>query len=200
MTDNALTEPPATAVHDGGATPGRSQLGPIVDRFDEIADARLEQLRGHPIADKVFTTASHVGDFSLIWHGIGLVRGVVLRRPDQVLALAALLGVESLIVNQGVKRLFRRDRPTTTGDERLPVRKPSTSAFPSGHASSAAFAATILTSWDGPRLAPLWWSIAAVVGVSRAYVRIHHPSDVVGGAVVGVGLGLAARSVVKRLS
>ena len=112
--------------------------------------------------------------------------------------LAALLGVESLVVNQGVKRLFRRERPTQTGDDRLPVRQPSTSAFPSGHASSAAFAAAVLTSWDGRRSAPLWFGLAAVVGTSRAYVRIHHASDVVGGAVVGLALAALVRPITRR--
>jgi undecaprenyl-diphosphatase len=184
---------------DPEQTPGQSHLGPVVDRFDEWADAQLEILRGHPVADRVFTTASHVGDFSLVWHVLSAARGISMRRPDQVVVLAALLGAESLVVNQGVKRLFRRERPTTTGDERLPVREPSTSAFPSGHASSAAFAATLLTSWDGPRLGVMWWSIAAVVGTSRAYVRIHHASDVVGGALVGTVLGLAASAAARRL-
>ncbi len=178
-------------------TPGQSALGPAVDRFDQRADELLEALRGNPAADKLFLAASHLGDFSLIWHLVGITRGIVKRRPDQVVVLAALLGVESLLVNQGVKRLFRRERPTLTGDERLGVRKPRTSSFPSGHASSAAFAATVLAGWDGRRLSALWFAIAAVVGTSRAYVRIHHASDVVGGAVLGTVLGLLARRVMS---
>lgn len=180
--------------------PGQSQFGPAVDAFDERVDALLEQLRGHPAADRLFTTASHVGDFSLVWHLIGIARGAALRRPDQVLVLAALLGVESLLVNQGVKRLFRRERPTETGDDRLPVRRPRTSSFPSGHASSAAFAAMVLSGWDGPRVGALWWKIAAIVGISRAYVRIHHGSDVVAGAMLGAVLGVVARRVARRLA
>ena len=78
------------------------------------------------------------------------------------------------------------------------MREPSTSAFPSGHASSAAFAATILSAWDGQRSRPLWWTLAAIVGTSRAYVRIHHASDVIGGAVVGAGLGAIAVRVLRR--
>jgi undecaprenyl-diphosphatase len=179
--------------------PGQSQFGPAVDAFDERVDALLEALRGNPVFDRIFATATHVGDFSLIWHVIGIVRGLAKGRLDQTLLLAAMLGVESLIVNQGVKRLFRRERPTQTGDERLPVRRPSTSSFPSGHASSAAFAAMVLSGWDGPRLGMIWWKIAAIVGISRAYVRIHHGSDVVAGAVVGSLLGLAARRLSRRL-
>jgi membrane-associated phospholipid phosphatase len=179
--------------------PGRGALGPAVDRFDQRVDELLEHLRGHPLADRLFTTASLVGDFSLVWHAIAVGRGAARRRPDQVVLLAVLLGTESLLVNQGIKRLFRRARPTTTGDHRLQVRTPSTTAFPSGHASSAAMAATILATWDGPRLGALWWTVAAIVGVSRAYVRIHHASDVLGGAIVGAVLGLAARALLRRL-
>jgi membrane-associated phospholipid phosphatase len=180
--------------------PGQSQFGPRVDAFDERIDALLESLRGNPVVDRVFTTASHVGDFSLIWHAIGIARGVAKGRPDQAVVLAAMLGLESLIVNQGVKRLFRRERPTLTGDDRLPVRRPRTSSFPSGHASSAAFAAMVLSGWDGPKIGMIWWKVAAVVGISRAYVRIHHGSDVVAGAVVGALLGLAGRRIARRLA
>jgi len=181
------------------STPGQSHLGPGVDAFDQRVDELLERLRGHPAADGLFLAASHLGDYSLIWHLIGITRGIIRRKPDEVVILAALLGVESLIVNQGVKRLFRRDRPTWTGDDRLPVRQPKTSSFPSGHASSATFAAVILSSWDGRRLGALWFAIAAIVGTSRAYVRIHHASDVVGGALVGVVLGMIGRRVARRL-
>jgi undecaprenyl-diphosphatase len=103
-------------------------------------------------------------------------------------------------VNQGVKRLFRRTRPTTAGDARLQVRQPSTSSFPSGHASAAAFAAATLIAWDGRRWAPLWISLAAIVGVSRAYVKVHHPSDVVGGAVIGLALAVVLRPAVLHFA
>ena len=182
-----------------GDVPGQGAFGPAVDAFDRHVDKLLEQVRGHPITDKVFTTASHVGEFSLIWHAISVTRGLVKGRRDQVVVLAVLIGAESLIVNQGVKRLFKRTRPTTDGDDRLKVRKPMTSSFPSGHASAAAFAATVLTAWDGRRMGTLWFTLAGIVGTSRAYVRIHHASDVVGGLVVGRILGLVGRRVARRV-
>jgi membrane-associated phospholipid phosphatase len=191
-------DPPAVDA-SVASIPGQSHLGPGVDAFDQRVDELLERLRGHPAADGLFLAASHLGDYSLIWHIIGITRGIIRRKPDEVIVLAALLGVESLIVNQGVKRLFRRDRPTWTGDDRLPVRQPKTSSFPSGHSTSATFAAMVLSSWDGRRLGALWFAIAAVVGTSRAYVRIHHASDVVGGAVVGIALGVVGRRVARRL-
>jgi len=172
-----------------------------VESFDVWADAQLERLRGHKVADVVFTTASELGDFSLIWHFVGAARGLTSdHHANQAFVFSALIGAESLIVNQGIKRLFRRTRPTETGDPRYPVRRPSTSSFPSGHASSAFFAASILTAWGGAVTAPAWFALAGVVGTSRAYVRIHHPSDVVGGAVVGLLLGQAALAALRAIS
>jgi undecaprenyl-diphosphatase len=195
-------EPGATADPAAyrGSVPGLGALGPAVGRFDTWADAQLERLRGNPIADRLFTTASTLGDFSVIWQLVNLARAATsLRRPRQLLALAAAIGVESLVVNQGIKRLFKRTRPTETGDDRYDVRRPSTSSFPSGHASAAAFSATVLTGWDGKRFAALWWSRAGIVATSRAYVRIHHASDVVAGLAVGRLLGRIARRTLRRL-
>lgn len=168
------------------------------EEFDARIDDRIESLRDHPVFARVFTSASHVGDFSLIWHIVSVARGTTSNKgARQAVALSTLVGLESLIVNQGIKRLFRRERPTSSGDDRFSVRTPSTSSFPSGHASAAFFAATVLTTLDGKKRAPLWFGLASVVGTSRVYVRIHHASDVIGGAIIGVGLGLLARPFVK---
>lgn len=170
-------------------------FGPHVAAFDAAVDDWLERWRGQPVPDAVFQTASRLGEFSLLWHGIAAV--TALASPAQArrsVRLAVLIGAESLIVNQGIKRLFARERPTTAGDDRLPVRQPLTSSFPSGHASSAFFAATIL-SGSFPALRPVWYGLAAIVAASRPYVRIHHASDAVAGALVGWFLAEVAEHV-----
>lgn len=182
-----------------GDVPGQHQFGPGVDRFDEAVDAALETIRGNPTVDRVFTTASHVGDFSLIWHAINIAIGVVNRKPKRIVAFAALIGLESLVVNQGIKRLFKRSRPTIDGDVGLNVRRPRTSSFPSGHASSATFAAAMLA----PRVAFPYSALirvaAGLVATSRAYVRVHHASDVVAGIITGAALVSVTRRVLRRL-
>lgn len=186
--------PPQVAV-----APGRSAFGPTIAHFDRWADVALERVRGSPVADTVMMSATKLGDFSLVWQLVNVTRGLTGgRRADQVPVLALAIGAESLIINQGLKRLFRRPRPTVEGDPRYPVRRPQTSSFPSGHASAAAFVAVLLTTWDGKRSAPLWWSLAGVVGASRAYVRIHHASDVVAGMTTGAALGVGARVILRR--
>jgi undecaprenyl-diphosphatase len=90
-----------------------------------------------------------------------------------------------------VKRLFRRDRPEAS-DHPHELRRPRTSSFPSGHASSAVMAATLLSA-SHRRARPLWWALAAAVAWSRVHVKVHHASDVLGGAVLGRILGRLAR-------
>lgn len=168
--------------------------------FDEAGDRVLEPLRNHRSTNALFGLASKVGDFSLVWHVVGLVRAIgSVDRLQQALALSIALGFESLIVNQGIKKLFKRERPTTSGDHRFDVRTPSTSSFPSGHASSATFAAIVLTSFTGWPLVLLWAGIALVVALSRVVVRIHHLSDIVGGIVTGAVLGAIAVPIISAL-
>jgi len=168
--------------------------------FDTAGDRILEPLRTNPITKSVFGIASTIGDFSIIWHITGLLYAIgSLHRLHQAIALSIALGAESIIVNQGVKRIFRRERPTVSGDERFEVRTPSTSSFPSGHASSATFAAIILISMTDFPLAILWIILATIVALSRVVVRIHHLSDIVGGVITGAILGAIAVPIISSI-
>lgn len=170
-------------------------LGPIA-RLDAAGDRVLEPLREKKASSALFGIASKVGDFSIVWHVIGLARAIgSIDRLRQALFLSVALGVESLIVNQGVKRLFRRERPTESGDHRFDVRTPSTSSFPSGHASSATFAVIVLAHFAGWPVSAVFVAVAVVVAMSRVVVRIHHLSDVLGGIATGALLGTIAVAV-----
>lgn len=168
--------------------------------FDQRADNALEPLRHNKITNSIFGLASTVGDFSMIWHVIAWIRAIGSRdRMNEAIALSLALGVESLIVNQGIKRLFKRERPTTSGDHRFDVRTPSTSSFPSGHASSAAFAVCLLTAYTGFPLGYLWIAIGVIVALSRVVVRIHHFSDILGGILTGITLGLIVPAIFQLI-
>jgi len=167
-----------------------------IDRFDEIVDGAFEHLRGHPPIDRLFYGASAVGDHGLVWVMLGALRGL---RGDHhwpaAVRVGLGVGIESVVVNLGVKSLFRRSRPVVAEPRPFPLRTPLTSSFPSGHATSAFCAATLLSDGD-PHLAPLYFGAATVVALSRIHVKIHHASDVVGGMAIGLLLG----QVGKRLA
>lgn len=163
-----------------------------VATFDLAVDRAFDHLRGRRAADRVFYAASELGDFGLIWVLLGTVKG--LRKGDDLvtaLRMTAAMGTESVLVNGIIKSFFRRTRPPWEVDRPLHVRRPLTSSFPSGHATSAVSAAMMLSEDDD--WWPLYTVLAALVATSRIYVKIHHASDVAGGIAVGVVLGLAGR-------
>ena len=168
-----------------------------VARFDEAVEKWLEPRRT-PMLDHLFYSLSSAADHGMLWHGLGAARA--LRRRDARFAakFSAALGVESLITNGMVKSLFNRVRPEEhfTHDDPLPynMRRPITSSFPSGHAATAFTAALVLSR---RRNAPAYLLLASLVASSRVYVRMHHASDVVAGAALGLVLGSIARRMVR---
>lgn len=168
-----------------------------VARFDAVVEARIDALRGNRVVDRTMYVASELGDWSLIWHLVGLSQALLPgREAISALRLSVILVIESVVVNGGVKQLFRRTRPEWTREAPRPhrLRNPRTSSFPSGHASSAFTAAGVLAAGGDP-LWPLYYGLAVVVASSRCYVRIHHASDVVAGAVLGIGLAMVANQL-----
>jgi membrane-associated phospholipid phosphatase len=167
-----------------------------VHALDLRIDAWVEQVRG-PRLDPVFYGLSSAADHGLLWLLVGTGRAARRGDPAVALRMGAALGVESLLTNGPIKAMFRRVRPADDHPPEGPLpygmHRPITSSFPSGHAASAFTAATLLA---GGRTTPLWFVLATTVAASRVYTRMHHASDVVAGAALGVGLGLVARRLV----
>ncbi|WP_420626031.1 phosphatase PAP2 family protein [Candidatus Poriferisodalis sp.] len=170
-----------------------------IARFDNAVDRWWEVLRGRKWVDRVMYGASDVGEFSQLWHVLGAIRALGPRREaSDALRFSALMALESLVVNQGIKRLFARRRPDTAADNPTNhrLRQPITSSFPSGHASAAFCAAAVLSRRS--RLGPLYRLAATIVATSRIHVRLHHASDVIAGAAVGEVIGRVAARLMRR--
>ena len=109
-----------------------------------------------------------------------------------VLSLALLLG--ALCTNVVLKNLVQRPRPYTVVEGLIPLlTSGDPNSFPSGHTCAAfAFAAGV---WRGTPERWMKWAalaLAVFMGLSRLYVGVHYPSDVLVGALVGVLSGQAA--------
>jgi membrane-associated phospholipid phosphatase len=175
---------------------GRARGREVASRlraFDLEVERWFERIRG-PMLDPVFYGASSAADHGLLWMAAGASRAALAGDPAIALRLAIAMGIESAVTNGPIKACFRRVRPV---DDRPPdgplpygMHRPISSSFPSGHAASAFTAAMLLR--DSPA-APLWFALAAVVASSRVYTRMHHASDVVAGAALGLALGAVAR-------
>ncbi|MGH9157910.1 MAG: phosphatase PAP2 family protein [Acidimicrobiales bacterium] len=172
----------------------RAEVSRAVARFDTGADKALDRLRGRPAADRLFYGVSELADHSLVWLILGAVRGL---RSEHDWGAAVRVGtgvfVESALVNLGIKSVFRRSRPPWEIERPLRLRRPLTSSFPSGHATSAFCAAGLLADDD-----PLWpgyYALAVLIATSRVYVGVHHASDIVAGVAIGVVLGRIGRAI-----
>jgi undecaprenyl-diphosphatase len=169
------------------------RLGTEVAAFDDAADRAIDRVRS-PALDGVAYRLSSAADHSLLWHACGvaqaLARGGDVRRAAR---FALAMGVESAITNGVIKSLFGRLRPVDYAEIefRHGLHRPITSSFPSGHATAACCAATLLGGGPG------WYSVAAAVAATRVYVRLHHASDVLAGAAIGCVLGAALRPLVR---
>ena len=135
---------------------------------------------------------SQAANHSLLWHGINVADAVLggAQHRRRALRRSVVLALEQAVVNGPVKSSVSRDRPGTRDDHPHRLRAPRTSSFPSGHASAAACAATLLTRDLG--WGPVWWSLGAVVAWSRIHVGVHHASDVLAGLVLGRSLAQLA--------
>jgi len=87
-----------------------------------------------------------------------------------------------------VKRLIGRARPFVAGDDAWTslflVWRSDYASFPSGHATTA-FAAAVAIGALWPKLRVLMFTYAILIAVSRIVVKVHHPSDVIAGAIIG---------------
>ncbi len=149
------------------------------------------------MVDRAMYALSELGDFSLIWH-TGSVAWGLLGGPEgerAMLRLSGALAVEAAVVNGPVKALFGRSRPASETVRTHALRQPLTSSFPSGHASAAACAAILVADRRHPVASLIIGVLATAVSASRIHVRIHHASDVVGGALIGGAFAVLVRRV-----
>jgi membrane-associated phospholipid phosphatase len=128
-----------------------------------------------------------VGEYGAIWLVIGLALAFADPDNGEDWLVAGILGPVAIGLNFAVKLVVRRQRPVLEGLPPLGG-APSSLSFPSAHATSSFACATAMT-----RIAPeavVLFALAAAISVCRPYLGMHYPSDVLGGVVLGVALGL----------
>jgi undecaprenyl-diphosphatase len=169
---------------------------------DRQVTRATSELRWEP-ATAAFVVLSAWWVKGTLFVAAGMARDVQAGRwvPVSGLAIAASIGLASLITGI-LKELVDRLRPPLgMTDVSALVSLPSSASFPSGHAATS-FAAAAALSVLVPRLRVPALILAALVGISRVYLGVHFWVDVLAGAVlgtaVGAGLALAVRAAMTR--
>lgn len=152
----------------------------------------------HPFLDTVMPYISSLARHGEFWILLALVLVCFKKTRKAGVAMGIAMACGYLIGNMGMKNLFARTRPYDVVEVDLLVAKLHDFSFPSGHTLVSFEAATAL--WFYHRK----WGIAAfvlaaLIGLSRLYLFVHYPTDVLVGAVLGIGIGLAACVLTDRL-
>jgi undecaprenyl-diphosphatase len=110
---------------------------------------------------------------------------------------ALVANAMSHLAVQILKRTVARARPCdANGVPLAEIAIPDPFSFPSGH-SAAATAVAASLSFAHPWLAPVALPLAGAICLSRVRLRVHHGTDVVAGAALGLAGALAARSLLS---
>lgn len=155
--------------------------------FDDPLLWRAHAMAG-PALDRFFIFVSAIGyQWGVVPVDIALTAGLLIARRWREATFAGVSFAGSALLNMATKQFFQRDRPTLWES----IAPEHTFSFPSGHAMGSATLAMVVvllcwhTRWRWLAVV-VAGSFALLVGISRIYLGVHYPSDILGGFAAGI--------------
>lgn len=157
-----------------------------------------EHLR-HPALTAFFRLITRFGDGGIFWIALAVI--LILIRQYRRIGVTCLgaLAIEAVITNLILKPLIQRIRPFVTVPEireLISVKDPH--SFPSGHTAASFAMAFVFMRYMPKRYAIPVLVLAILVAFSRMYLGVHYMSDVIAGALIGIGSGWIASLIADR--
>jgi len=144
--------------------------------------------------DRAFMLSSKLGyEWGVVPIDVLLVLALAASRKLREGLFAGIAVIGSALLNLGAKQLFARERPALWES----LTREGTCGFPRGHAMGSAALGMVLvllawhTRWR-------WWvtlpmaAFVAMVGLSRVYLGVHFPSDIIAGWAFAIGWTVGA--------
>ena len=158
----------------------------------------IQEYVRNPILDSIMIFITSLGNGGMIWIAATILLLIPKKtRKVGIMSAVALLG--SLLINNNLlKNLVQRPRPFVTfADLQIIIPTPSEFSFPSGHTSSSFAAASVFYKHLPKKFGVPAVVLAGLIGISRLYVGVHYPTDVIAGVLMGIFLGYLAECIVN---
>jgi undecaprenyl-diphosphatase len=139
-------------------------------------------------SDEVARFFSGIGTWGAVWIGIVVLFFLREEKKDHTFFLPALfVSIGALFSEFVLKALVARPRPTVEMGA-LIIESAENFSFPSSHALFA-FAFAYILSRKEPKYAVGFYILAVCIALSRVYLGVHYPLDIVVGGILGWGIG-----------
>lgn len=141
--------------------------------------------------DWLALTISGVGVGGLVWFLLAVVLFVREETKDHrfFMPILATLGMSWIFVELLLKYLVSRPRPTSEIGAIIVGSGAGWYSFPSSHATVSVAMAIVLSRYE-PRWRTAFYILAFLISLSRIYLGVHYPSDVLAGMLLGAVIGI----------
>nr|WP_295286978.1 phosphatase PAP2 family protein [uncultured Blautia sp.] len=148
--------------------------------------------------DKFMTSVTKLGNAGILWIVLTLVLLFIPKMRKTGMIMAAALLTDFLLCNILLKNIVARIRPYDVNTTiQLLVEKLRDYSFPSGHTAASFASVTALYLAGEKRLGIAALVIAVLIAVSRLYLYVHYPTDVLGGILFGCISGWIGYHIIK---
>ncbi|KOF57986.1 MULTISPECIES: phosphatase PAP2 family protein [Clostridium] len=157
-----------------------------VNSFDNYILFFIKNHIQNKYLDKLMPMITNMGNLGVIW--IVMAAALILNEPYELIGYMVILTlIISSIVGEGIiKHIVRRARPYNKQTSiKLLIAKPISYSFPSGHTLSSFAVAEVLSMYF-VKYKLIFMAIACLIALSRVYLFVHYPTDVIAGIILGV--------------
>ncbi len=155
--------------------------------------------RHTPFMNRLMILITTTGDNGYIWFALAVPLLLMNRWRLTGFTILAAMGIASLSGEITIKHIVKRVRPCKKAyDEYLLIENPPHYSFPSGHTTASFAVATVMLC-----LCPVWAVsvviYACLIALSRLYLLVHYPTDVLAGIAIGTVCGFISIPVAQSI-